>query len=446
MSEHMMMKKKTSRVLIAALLGIVMIAGLTMWGCGGSGTSSYDDPSATTINSPAVITAANLKQWIDGGKLNAPLGDRDRVVVVSVSSAADWIATAKGHIPGAVRMDTAEIAQSRMEGLALAGSMMPDGPMMDGIIQRLGIDANTTIVLTIPKNSSLYNQSVAFWDFRYWGFSRQRLKILNGGDDAWEVAGLALATDATDKYTASTYSVSKNAALKDVVRYSLGEMIAKVDSLIATPALKSTWQLIDVRGFTTTPYLANTMLLSSATMFLTRLDAGDGVTRNYVYPDKATLESRMASLPVKDGADQVTPRISPTKKTICMCGSSTSASPTFVLFDAVLNVPEGDIAMYDGSSSQWNSYSLARLTAKYPGASAAQLSAWAFDNATNPRARGTMPISTDLSIWAVAAPVLGPSAADMNQIDTEDKAYMAPAATTTPNTGSTTGGNSGGGC
>jgi len=440
MSEKMM---KKSRVLIAALLGIVMIAGLTMWSCGDSGTSSYDDPSATTTQSDAVITAEILNQWIGEGKLNAALGGRDRVVVVSVSSAADW--TGKGHIPGAVRMDTAEIDTGnigRIEGLALATRMMPDGPMMDGIIQRLGIDANTTIVITIPKNSSINNQSVAFWDYRYWGFARERLKILNGGDDAWDVAGLTLATDATEAYTASTYSVSNNASLKDVVRYSIGEIIARVDSLIATPALKDEWQMIETLGLTHTPYLTNA-LRSVATQFLTRLDAGDGVTRNYVYPDKATLEARMASIAVDDGG--ATAYVSPTKKTICMCGTSTSASPTFVLFDAVLNVPEGNIIMYDGSyTAQWSNYSLARLTAQWPNASAAQLSAWAFDNATAPRAQGAMATAAVPSIWAVAAPVLGPSDPAMNQIEEADKDYMAPATTTTG--GATGGGGGGGGC
>jgi 3-mercaptopyruvate sulfurtransferase SseA len=439
------MKKKTSRMLIAALLGTVMITALTMWGCGGSGTSSYDDPSATTINSPAIITAATLKQWVDGGLLNAAFGGRDRVVVVSVSSTADW--TAKGHIPGAVRLDTTEIATNRIEGLAIAGSMMPSGPMMDVFVQRLGIDANTTIVITIPKcvtsgsNGNFFQQSVAFWDFRYWGFARNRLKILNGGDDAWDVAGLALSTDPTDKFTASTYSVSNNPALKNVVRLSLSEIIARVDALIATPALKSQWQMVETLGTTVTPYMTNAFR-SVATQFLTRLN-GDA-TKNWVYPDQATLIARLATIPVDDSGAAAF--VSPTKNTICMCQTSTSASPTFVLFDAVLNVPEGNIAMYDGSKSQWSVYSLARLTAAFPNATTAQKNAWAFDVAgAGIRAQGALPASTDLSIW-VGAPVLPPSDPAMNQIESADKAYIAPAAATTSPGGSSSGNTPGGGC
>jgi 3-mercaptopyruvate sulfurtransferase SseA len=345
--------------------------------------------------------------------------------------------------------------------------MMPDGPTMDVIIKRLGIDANTTVVFSLPKNSSLYDQSVPFWNFRYWGFARERLKILNGGDDAWDVAGLPLTKDKTDKYTPSTYSVSKNAALKDVVRYSLSEMIGKVDAILADPALKETWQMIDVRGFATTPYMTNALRLSSPTMYLTRLDSDATTTpptlRNYVYPDKQTFETKIADLtnfPVRDGATNVV--ASATKKTICMCGSSISASPTFVLFDAVLNVPEGDIAMYDGSSSQWNNYNTARLTAAYPNtiATVAQRNAWSFNVYTSPvnplaisknRAQGAFPstvTSALAGIWAIFSPVLGPTHVDMNQIENIDRAYIRPAAapstptSTTPSGGST----SGGGC
>ncbi len=475
MSEKMMMKK--SRVYKFALLGMVMAAGLTLWGCG---KKEYDDVAAqraaalaaavTTTKSSSIIDALTLKGWIDEGKLNAPFGSKDRVVVVSASTFANWSTTTKGHIPGAVRLDPAtEISQSRVEGLALASSMMPDGSLMDSIIKKLGIDANTTIVFSLPKNSSIFDQGVPFWNFRYWGFARERLKILNGGDDAWDVAGLPMSYDTKDKYTPSTYSVSQNAALKDVVRYSLSEMIGKVDELIATPDLKNTWQLIDVRGVTTNPYLTNAQRLSSATMYLKRLN-GDA-TKNFVYPDKPTFEAALldgtnykvrtgSPITASDPTDGA--HISATKKTVVMCGASVSASVSFVLFDAVLNVPEGDIAMYDGSSSQWNNYNTARLTAAYPNtiASAAQRNAWSFNVYTSPvnplaisknRAQGTFTstmTSALAGIWAIFSPVLGPTHVDMNQIENIDKAYIKPvsAPTTPTSTTPSVGSNTGGGC
>jgi 3-mercaptopyruvate sulfurtransferase SseA len=434
----------TRRNMLFSLVGMLMTAMLTIWGCGGGG-SSYDNPVSTTSTASAIIDATTLKRWIDEGKLNAPFGSADRVVVVSPSTSADW--TTKGHIPGAVRLNTTEFAMSRVEGLAMATNMMPDGAMMDTLIQRLGIDDCTTIVVTLPKNSTLYYQSLFYWNLRYWGFARDRIKILNGGDDAWDVAGYALSTDATEAYTPSTYSVAQNGTLKDVVRGSIGETIALVDQLIADPTQEDTWQIIDVRGFTTSPYITNALRLSAYTMFFTRMDANNDGTpdtdRNFVYPDRATLETRLATMAVVDGTDDVL--VSATKKTYVMCASSFSASPTFALFDAVLGAAEGDVIMYDGSSSQWNVYSTARLTGKYTTATTAQISAWAFDNAAAPiRAQGTMPVSTDYSIFTAIAPVYGPSAAEMNQIEVADRAYMTPTTTTTG--GSSSGGSSAPGC
>ena len=143
-----------------------------------------------------------------------------------------------------------------------------------------------------------------------------------------------------------------------------------------------------------------------------------------------------------------------------MCGSSISASPTFVLFDAILNVPEGDIAMYDGSSSQWNNYNTTRLAAAYPNtiATVTQRNAWSFNVYTSPvnplaisknRAQGAF-LSTVTSavsgIWAIFSPVLGPTHVDMNQIENIDKAYIRPVSApstptpTTPSGGDTSGG------
>jgi 3-mercaptopyruvate sulfurtransferase SseA len=191
----------------AALLAAV---GLVHGGCADtSGTTGYDDP-ITTIKTGVVIDARTLIQWADEGKLNAPFGTADRVVVADVTTAANF--TSKRHIPDAVLLDSSTLTMVREEGLGPAGSMMLAGSQMDALVQKLGIDGSTTVVFTIPKGSSdgdAYQLSVAYWTFRYWGFSRERLKILNGGDDAWEVAGQTL-TDTVAAVVPSSFSVTAN--------------------------------------------------------------------------------------------------------------------------------------------------------------------------------------------------------------------------------------------
>jgi uncharacterized membrane protein YgcG len=155
----------------------------------------------------------------------------------------------------------------------------------------------------------------------------------------------------------------------------------------------------------------------------------------------------MASSPVLDGAAQTF--LSPSKKTIVMCFTSTSASPSFVLFDAVLGVPEGDITMYDASASQWNNYTVARIQAA--GASAAQAATWAFDVATpgtsSLRAIGAFPAAVPGENPFVPGNfAYSPSQSEANQLESADKAHMAATQGGSGGGGGGGGGSTGGGC
>ena len=433
-----------------AAVGVLAALALATWSCGGSaGTTSYSNPITTTQTSSAIIDAATLAKWTDEGKVNAPLGTADRVVVVSVASLANFTSTTKKHIPDAAHFDyQSELTMTREEGLGPSIQMMLSGPRMDAVVQRLGIDASSTVVLTVPRGSTdleFWQMSVAYWTFRYWGFSRDRIKILNGGDDAWDVAGRTL-TDALLVPTPSTYSVTGNKVLKDVLRTSVGEMLAFVDSVNRDRSLLNTWQMLDVRGFATSPYLANTYRGSNANQFLTDRVNGEA-SRNRLYPDRTTLASRMAASPVLDGATQTF--LSPNKKTIVMCFTSTSASPSFVLFDAVLGVPEGDIAMYDASASQWNNYTVARI--KAAGATTAQAATWAFDVATPGtsalRAIGTFPAAVPGENPFVPGNfAYSPAQNEANQLEAADNAHMAQTSGGSTPGGGGGGGSTGGGC
>ena len=200
---------------------------------------------------------------------------------------------------------------------------------------------------------------MAYWTFRYWGFPRERVKMLNGGDDAWDVAGRPL-TDAALVPTPSTFSVTSNKVLKDTLRFSVGEMLTLVDSINRDRSLLNTWQMLDVRGFTVSPYIANAYRGNGPFQFATDRVNGES-TRNRLYPDQATAIARLATLPVMDGTAPV--YLSPTKKLISMCGTSFNCAPIFVIFDGILKVAEGNAAMYDGSSTQWNNYSVAKIQA-----------------------------------------------------------------------------------
>ena len=445
MTRILMISRRTTALGASCALVALMTS---LSGCGGgAGTTSYDNPVTTTSAKSAIIDAATLAKWTDEGKVNAPFGSADRVVVVSVATVANFTSTTKKHIPDAVLLDyPSELTMTREEGLGPAVTLMLSGPRMDALVKKLGIDGSTTVVLTIPRastDSEFWQLSVAYWTFRYWGFARDRVKILNGGDDSWDVAGRAL-TDAVLVPTPSNYSVTGNKVLKDALRASVGEMLTYVDAINKDRSLLNTWQVVEVRGFTTSPYVANAYRQANANQFVTDRVNGEA-TRNRLYPDQTTLLQRLATSPVLDGSTNTF--LSPSKKTIAMCFTSTSASPTFVLFDAVLQVPEGDIMLYDGSASQWNNYTVAKI--QTAGASASQAATWAFD-AVSP---GT---SAPRAIGTFAAPAPGenpfvpgnfaysPAQTEANQVEAADKAYMTQTGGTVPGDGG--GGNPGGGC
>ncbi len=131
---------------------------------------------------------------------------------------------------------------------------------MNALVQKLGIDGSTTVVLTIPRGSSdgdHYPQSVAYWTFRYWGFARERVKLLNGGDDAWDVAGRPL-TDAIIVPTPSTYERHREQGPEGHAAHLGGrDADASRTSMNRDRSLLNTWQMLDVRGFATSPYIAN---------------------------------------------------------------------------------------------------------------------------------------------------------------------------------------------
>jgi 3-mercaptopyruvate sulfurtransferase SseA len=409
-------------------LGATLALGLLAGGCGDkAGTSAYRNPVAPIQSSGAIIDAATLASWADEGKINAALGIVDRVVLVSVTTPANFTSTTKRHIPDALLLDySSELTMVREEGLGPAATMMLGGPQMDALVRKLGIDGHTTVVLTYPRgttDSDFNHVSVAYWTFRYWGFDRDRIKILNGGDDAWDVAGQPL-TDAVVAATPSTYSVSGNTALKAMFRYSVGEMLGVVDGTNRDRAQLETLQMLDVRGFTASPYLANSFRGSGNVQFINDRVNGEA-SRNRLFPDRATLITRLASSPVKNGTADTF--LSPSKKTIVMCGSSTNAAPSFVLFDAVLAVPEGDVGMYDGSSSQWTNYSFAKIRAA--GATESQANAWAFDVVTpgtsSLRAVGTLPAPVaGENPFLPGTYLFAPAQTEVNQIEAADHQYV----------------------
>jgi len=351
MSEKLM---KKSKMMLVALFSL-MLAALTIWGCGTSGYDNPNDSITTTKTANALVDPETLKLWMDQGKVNG--SGLDRVVIVDISSAAQYAA---GHIPGAVLLDSgSEITKTRLEGIAPAAGMVPDGAAMDSYIQRMGIDKNTTLVFTTNSASSAIWATRGYFTFRYWGFPKERLKVMNGYNKAWEATYPGTLTAAAPTVTPTAYSVRNNGATAAGVRASLGEMIAAVKAASANSVI------IDTRG--------SDGQVGVGTKF--SYDGDAGVTAGVFLPgsDFVAFEGRMKGAKAVGystlldsannnkflPADQLIAKFTAvgmdsSKTAYVYCRTGVIASSEFFVLDGILGWKVLD---YDGSWSQWGSMS-----------------------------------------------------------------------------------------
>ena len=354
MSEKQIQKSKG---MLVALFSMA-IAALTIWGCGTDGYNNPNDSITTTKTATALIEPQTLKQWIDEGKINGK--GLDRVVIIDLSSAAQYNG---GHIPGAVYLDSGtEIYKTRLEGIAPAAGMVPDGATMDAYIKRMGIDQNTTIVFTTNSASNIIWATRGYFTFRYWGFPKERLKVLNGYNKAWDATYPGTLTAAVPTVTPSNYSVRNNVALASNLRASLGEMISTVKAGLATNVI------IDTRG--------SDGLVGVGTKYSYDGDAGTtpGVFLNTVgVTDYVAFEGRMKGAKAVGystlldsannnkflPADQLAAKFTTigmdsTKTAYVYCRTGVIASSEFFVLDGILG---WNVLDYDGSWSQWGAMS-----------------------------------------------------------------------------------------
>jgi 3-mercaptopyruvate sulfurtransferase SseA len=206
---------------------VLFVGTFTLTGCGsGGGSDDYDAPEGQS--SPVLpgqvddvlIDAKTLKGWVDAGLVNK--ASKENVIILQQK---DY--SSDGHMIGAQEWALSGI--DRIEGPILSGNMVPDGETMDEYMQARGIQTGSTIVFMGNNSERLY------FFFRYWGFPKDQLKILNGGLDAWEAAGYSLTT-VEPEIAESNISISDlKGGLEEQVRASLDEMISGVEDGTVIP-------------------------------------------------------------------------------------------------------------------------------------------------------------------------------------------------------------------
>lgn len=360
----MMRNNKKIVVKSCVLLALALLVSFVLTACGTS--DSYDTPASATNealpgnNTNVVISAATLKGWMDQGLVNSDGFNTDKVVIIDYST-YKFDGTDSPRIPGACRITTNDLRGTRQEGVAPAASLVATGAQMDAKIQQFGIDENTIIVFTANNLSSAKNfySSRAYFTFRYWGFPKERLRVLDGGNKAWQDAGYEL-TDTAPVPVASTYSVRDLESLNSDLRTSLSEMI----NIVGSGANGNSYLSLDARGATYynggTPYvdpdnmgaqssgyldIVNADPLKRKVAFEGHMEGGQFFTWATLYNDDGTFKTA-AEVETMLQAVGWTPATS----VISYCLSGFSGSPMFFVMDAIVDAP---VSLYDGSWSQW---------------------------------------------------------------------------------------------
>lgn len=156
-----------------------------------------DDPDRPVETLPGyglLIPAEVLKDLVDG-KRPETFENAGKVIILEASWGEEKNSYAKGHIPGAVHVDT-DWVEPPVERL-LKGEDKPvtmwilasDDKLMD-LAKRLGVSASDTVVVTGENQMAAYR--VAFV-MEYLGV--EDVRVLNGGIGSWVRAGYSLDTD-----------------------------------------------------------------------------------------------------------------------------------------------------------------------------------------------------------------------------------------------------------
>ncbi len=390
-----------------------------------------------TVTPEVLIDAATLQGWMDDGLVNAGMGEK--VVILDVTNEDAYNA---GHIPGAQLWNYVGQAIVRTEGPAPAVNMVLDGASMDARIQAAGIDENTTVVITSSATAT-YFPSRAYFLFRYWGFPKNRIKVLNGYNGAWAQPEL---TADVPVITASTLSVANlNSGVQLDTRVALAELMDAVRDNRGTA--------IDFRGdksaIGSTPGVFSDVA-GDYVVFEGRLNNGAGFSwknfnvdydnGDFTYKSAGEITTAMTAAGINMAAFSSDGSYSNPIYSYCRTGYI--ASTGFFVMDAILGL---DVMTYDGSWSQWGKMS----DDATKGGELAD-NAWATDNVTYmsiinynaDRKKQVEPLNADAE-----ALLLTPATA--NQVEDADYEYqILPPDSGSSDSGAPTpgGGDIGGGC
>lgn len=264
------LRRSTYKVLALGLVAVATAA----FGLSGCSSDGYDNPDvayyAGDTTAQTLVEPAAVRSWVDAG-LKTESGQRVVIFdcvpnpdgVFAYSDTDSWFAGDKtkvltnikmqygefspqhksfsgmgdamfGHIPGAIPNVSHEGYEvtKRNDGPILADHEVGTGDLISQMLQKAGVTKNDVIVLTTSRyDYPGFCSARLWWTLRYWGFPRDQIMVLNGGNKAYAMAGYPLEKGVTlPIVTPSSLNVADLPQKFFGERISLGELIALVDS------------------------------------------------------------------------------------------------------------------------------------------------------------------------------------------------------------------------
>ncbi len=352
-------RKKSISISLVSILMILTVS-LFLYSCAEDYDTS-DEIAAERVDPEinVLVEPSELKSWLDNGYPGDIYGN-NKIVVLFVGTQDQYDA---GHIPGSQLVTYSDIKANRSDGVSMTIDMVATKDQMDAVIQRTGIDGGTLIVITGPSgNFSFMNTSRAYYNFRYWGFPRSKLRVLNGFvDTTWADAGYPLEFETAAAPEASTYSVCYLKQDPDRFRAPFGDMITVAADNDPSTIVVDTRSNEEYRGDNfKTPG-------SESGKYV----AFEGHIRGAKWLEYTNLLDSDGKLLSDTELKTVFDAIGINKNTTAYpyCRTSWRAAIAFLALDGVLNYP---VKLYDGAWIEWG-----QMTAQY-GALASD-SSWVTD-------------------------------------------------------------------
>ncbi len=227
----------------------------------------------------------------------------------------------KGHIPGALRFRIDEICD-RTSPLP---HMLPSSAAFAEAVSAMGIGADTTVV--IYDSLGLFSSPRVWWTFRVMGCNN--VHVLDGGLPGWVSRGFPLATGAARPRPPKRFPPRFNEALvRDLeqVRDALATGAAQI--VDARPRARFTGAASEPRPGVRAGHMPGALNLPYADVIEGERLAGADRLRSVFESSGVALD----------------------RPIITTCGSGVSAA---VLALALASIGRRDVAVYDGSWSEW---------------------------------------------------------------------------------------------